>query len=101
MGNTFFWGRARGRRPYKSGWGWYFFGGGHGGAAPTNPVGGDFFGGGHAGLFHSTVQFSIFVFSKPLPVSKTGVFNNFWLFSMNYRLKLLRHKASRSQEILE
>ena len=54
-----------------------------------------------AGLFHSTVQFSIFVFSKLLPVSKTGVFNNFWFLSRNYRLKLLRHKASRSQEILE
>ncbi len=43
LGVVFFWERARGHRPYKSGWGWYFFGGGHGGAAPTNSVGGGIF----------------------------------------------------------
>jgi len=42
-----------------------------------------------AGLFHSQVQFAIAVFPKPLPVSKTEVFNNFYFLTRKYRLKPL------------
>jgi len=54
----------------------------------------------NAGLFHAKVQFPIFGFSMPLPVGKTGVFNNSCPHGWNYRLEPLQSKGSRRSKIL-